>query len=169
MRSNPAVMTAIAQFRRAAIAQQHMRLISPVDGTIAQRSVQLGQQVAAGVPLMSVVPLHRVWVDANFRETQLRHLRVGQPVTIKADIYGGDPVFHGNVVGLAAGSGSAFALLPPQNASGNWIKIVQRLPVRIALRPDELDKHPLRIGLSVKATVDTEDRSGLTARQWAGA
>jgi membrane fusion protein (multidrug efflux system) len=160
VRDNPAVMAAIAQFRRAAIAQQHMRLISPVDGTIAQRTVQLGQQVAAGVPLMSVVPLHRVWVDANFRETQLRHLRVGQPVTIKADVYGGDAVFHGTVVGLAAGSGSAFALLPPQNASGNWIKIVQRLPVRIALKPDELDKHPLRIGLSVKATVDTTDLSG---------
>ncbi len=160
VRSNPAVMTAIAQYRRAAIAEQHMRLISPVDGTIAQRTVQLGQQVSAGVPLMSVVPLHRVWIDANFRETQLRHLRVGQPVTIKADIYGGDAVFHGRVVGLAAGSGSAFALLPPQNASGNWIKIVQRLPVRIALQPDELDKHPLRIGLSVKATVDTTDRSG---------
>lgn len=160
VRSNPAVMTAITQFRRAAIAEQHMRLTAPVDGTIAQRTVQLGQQVAPGVPLMSVVPLHRVWVDANFRETQLRHLRVGQPVTIKADIYGGDAIFHGTVIGLSAGSGSAFALLPPQNASGNWIKIVQRLPVRIALRPDELDEHPLRIGLSVKATVDTSDRSG---------
>jgi membrane fusion protein (multidrug efflux system) len=101
-----------------------------------------------------------VWVDANFRETQLQHLRVGQPVRIKADIYGGDVTFHGRVVGLSAGSGSAFALLPPQNASGNWIKIVQRLPVRIALNRDELAKHPLRIGLSVKATVDTEDRSG---------
>jgi membrane fusion protein (multidrug efflux system) len=160
IRSNPAVMTAIAQFRRAAIAEQHMRLISPVDGTIAQRTVQLGQQVGPGVPLMSVVPLNRVWVDANFRETQLRHLRVGQPVKIKADIYGGDAVFTGHVVGLAAGSGSAFALLPPQNASGNWIKIVQRLPVRIALNSDELRQHPLRIGLSVKATVDTTDRSG---------
>jgi membrane fusion protein (multidrug efflux system) len=160
VRDNPAVMTAIAQFRRAAIAEQHMRLTSPVDGTIAQRTVQLGQQVAAGVPLMSVVPLQRVWVDANFRETQLRHLRVGQPVTIKADVYGGDAIFHGHVVGLAAGSGSAFALLPPQNASGNWIKIVQRLPVRIALDSEELRRHPLRIGLSVKATVDTTDRSG---------
>ena len=160
VRSNPAVMAAIAQYRRAAIAKQHMKLIAPVDGTIAQRSVQLGQHVDAGVPLMSVVPLQNVWIDANFRETQLQHLRVGQPVKIKADIYGGDTVFHGRVVGLSAGSGSAFALLPPQNASGNWIKIVQRLPVRIALNRDELAKHPLRIGLSVKATVDTEDRSG---------
>lgn len=160
VRNNPAVMAAIAQYRRAAIAKQHMRLIAPTDGTIAQRTVQLGQHVEAGVPLMAVVPLHRVWVDANFRETQLGHIRVGQPATIKADIYGGDVVYHGHVLGLAAGSGNAFALLPPQNASGNWIKIVQRLPVRIALNGEELQDHPLRIGLSVKATVDTSDRSG---------
>ena len=160
VRDNPAVMAAIAQYRRAAIAKQHIRLIAPVDGTVAQRTVQLGQHVDAGVPLMSVVPLQRVWVDANFRETQLGHLRVGQPVTIKTDIYGGDVVFHGHVLGLAAGSGNAFALLPPQNASGNWIKIVQRLPVRIALNGEELQSHPLRIGLSVKVTVDTSDRSG---------
>jgi membrane fusion protein (multidrug efflux system) len=157
---NPAVLAAIARFRRAAIAKGHMRLVAPIDGTIAQRTVQLGQHVAENVPLMSVVPLQRVWVDANFRETQLRHLRVGQPVKVKADIYGGDVTYQGHVVGLSAGSGSAFALLPPQNASGNWIKIVQRLPVRIALDGQQLRDHPLRIGLSVKATVDTRDRSG---------
>src|SRR3546814_17693810 len=106
---------------------------------------------------MAVVPLRRVWVDANFRETQLNRLRIGQPATITSDTYGGDVVFHGHVVGLAAGSGNAFALLPPQNASGNWIKIVQRVPVRIALDPRELDKYPLRIGLSVNVKVDTSD------------
>ncbi len=162
---NPAVLTAIAAVRRAAIAQGHMRIVSPVEGVVARRSVQLGQQVAAGAPLMAVVPLDRLWVDANFRETQLRHLRVGQPVTITADVYGGDVVYHGRVLGLSAGSGNAFALLPPQNASGNWIKIVQRVPVRIALDARELAEHPLRIGLSVRTVVDVANRSGpLVAR-----
>src|SRR3546814_5522736 len=122
-----------------------MHIVAPVTGVVAQRTVQIGQQIAAGTPLMAVVPLRRVWVDANFRETQLNRLRIGQPATITSDTYGGDVVFHGHVVGLAAGSGNAFALLPPQNASGNWIKIVQRVPVRIALDPRELDKYPLRI------------------------
>src|SRR3546814_4391614 len=103
-----------------------MHIVAPVTGVVAQRTVQIGQQIAAGTPLMAVVPLRRVWVDANFRETQLNRLRIGQPATITSDTYGGDVVFHGHVVGLAAGSGNAFALLPPQNASGNWIKIVQR-------------------------------------------
>jgi membrane fusion protein (multidrug efflux system) len=122
--------------------------------------VQIGQQVAPGTPLMAVVPLDRLWVDANFRETQLRHLRIGQRATIVADIYGDDIVYHGRVAGLGAGSGNAFALLPPQNASGNWIKITQRVPVRIMLDPRELRANPLRIGLSVAATVDTGDTSG---------
>ena len=156
---NPAVLTAIAEIRRAAISQGHMRLIAPVDGVVAQRNVQLGEQIAAGTPLMAVVPLRDVWVDANFRETQLADLRMGQPVRIKADAWGSAATFHGRVVGLSAGSGSAFALLPAQNASGNWIKIVQRLPVRIALDPRELDAHPLRIGLSVTAEVDTSTHS----------
>ncbi|TVV70120.1 efflux RND transporter periplasmic adaptor subunit [Sphingomonas solaris] len=162
---NPAVLAAIAAVRRAAISQGHMRIVSPVDGQVARRTVQLGQQVAAGTPLMAVIPLNRLWVDANFRETQLRHLRVGQPVTVTADVYGDDVVFHGRVLGLSAGSGNAFALLPPQNASGNWIKIVQRVPVRIGLDPAELRAHPLRIGLSVNAEVDIADTSGtLVAR-----
>jgi len=158
--NNPAVLAAIAAYRRAAITRKHMHLIAPIDGVIAQRTVQLGQQVAAGTPLMAVVPLDRVWIDANFRETQLRDLRIGQPATVIADMYGSSIVYHGKVIGLGAGSGNAFALLPPQNASGNWIKIVQRLPVRIALDPAELKRNPLRIGLSVKATVDTADTSG---------
>jgi membrane fusion protein (multidrug efflux system) len=158
---NPAVLAAMAQVRQAAINSSHMKVVAPVSGIVAQRTVQLGQRVAPGTPLMAVVPLDSLWVDANFRETQLQHLRVGQPVTITADVYGGKTLFHGKVLGLGAGSGNAFSLLPPQNASGNWIKIVQRVPVRIALDPRELKQHPLRIGLSVDATVDTSDRSGL--------
>ncbi|TPG13648.1 efflux RND transporter periplasmic adaptor subunit [Sphingomonas oligophenolica] len=158
--SNPSVLAAIAAYRRAAIARSHMHIVAPITGVVAQRTVQLGQQVAAGTPLMAVVPLDRVWIDANFRETQLKDLRIGQPATITADMYGGDVVYHGKVVGVGAGSGNAFALLPPQNASGNWIKIVQRVPVRIALDSRELHANPLRIGLSVKTTVDTANRSG---------
>jgi len=159
---NPAVLSAIAAVRSAAISRAYMHIASPVGGVVAQRTVQLGQRVAAGTPLMAVVPLDSLWVDANFRETQLQHLRVGQPAEIKADIYGKSVTFHGHVLGLGAGSGNAFSLLPPQNASGNWIKIVQRVPVRIALDPRELDRNPLRVGLSVNVTVATSDRSGLT-------
>lgn len=158
--NNPDVLSAEAALRSAAIAQSHMRIVAPVDGVIAQRTVQLGQQVAAGTPLLAVVSLSNVWVDANFKEVQLQHMRIGQPVTITADIYGGSVTYHGKVEGMGAGSGSAFALLPPQNASGNWIKIVQRVPVRIALDPQELAEHPLRVGLSVSASVSIKDTSG---------
>jgi membrane fusion protein (multidrug efflux system) len=157
---NPDVLAAEAQLRSAAIVMGHMRIVAPLDGVVAQRTVQAGQQVSAGTPLMAVVPLHDVWIDANFKEVQLARMRVGQPVTVKADIYGGDVTYHGRVEGLGAGSGSAFALLPPQNASGNWIKIVQRVPVRIALDPKELADHPLRIGLSVTVDADVRDQSG---------
>ena len=167
--TNPAVLAAIAGYRRAAIVRGHMHVVAPVDGVVAQRTVQIGQQVAPGTPLLAVVPLGRVWVDANFRETQLKDLRIGQPATIVADTYGGDIVFHGRVAGVGAGSGNAFALLPPQNASGNWIKIVQRVPVRIALDGRELARNPLRIGLSVKATVDTADKGGARLGQTAAA
>lgn len=158
--TNPAVLAAAAAYRRAAITRSHMAIAAPIDGVVAQRTVQVGQQVAAGTPLMAIVPLTRLWVDANFRETQLKDLRIGQPATVIADMYGDDVVYHGRVVGLAAGSGNAFALLPPQNASGNWIKIVQRVPVRIALDPRELKANPLRVGLSVNATVDTANKGG---------
>ncbi len=158
--NNPAVLAAIAAYRRAAITRSHMHVVAPIDGVVAQRTVQLGQQVSAGMPLMTVVPLDRVWVDANFRETQLRDLRIGQPATVTADMYGDDLIYHGHVVGLGAGSGNAFALLPAQNASGNWIKITQRVPVRIALDKGELRRNPLRVGLSVNATVDTANTSG---------
>ena len=158
--TNPAVLAAIANYRRAAIVRSHMHIVSPIDGVVAQRQAQVGQQIAAGTPLMAVVPLGRLWVDANFRETQLKDLRIGQRATVVADAYGDDVVYHGRVVGLSAGSGNAFALLPPQNASGNWIKIVQRVPVRIMLDPKELARNPLRVGLSVMATVDTADTRG---------
>ncbi|MGZ5920187.1 MAG: HlyD family secretion protein [Rhizomicrobium sp.] len=158
--NNPDVLTAEATLRNAIIAQGHMRIVAPVDGVIAQRTVQLGQQVTAGTPLMAVVSLSDVWIDANFKEVQLQDMRIGQPVTVTADIYGGKVTYHGHVEGLGAGSGSAFALLPPQNASGNWIKIVQRVPVRIALDPQELATHPLRVGLSVSASVSIKDTSG---------
>jgi len=158
--NNPDVLTAAAQLRAAAIALSHMKIVAPVDGVIAQRTVQVGQRVNAGAPLMAVVPLSDVWVDANFKEGQLARMRIGQPVQITTDIYGSKVAYHGKIAGLGAGSGSAFAVLPPQNASGNWIKIVQRVPVRIALDPAELDKNPLRLGLSVGAEVDVRDQSG---------
>jgi membrane fusion protein, multidrug efflux system len=167
---NPDVLAAEAQLRAAAIAYGHMRIVAPMDGVIAQRTVQAGQQVAAGTPLMAVVPLSTVWIDANFKEVQLARMRVGQPVTVKADMYGGGVVYHGRIEGLGAGSGSAFALLPPQNASGNWIKIVQRVPVRVALDPNELRDHPLRVGLSVAVDADVHDQTGalITTRVGAG-
>jgi membrane fusion protein, multidrug efflux system len=146
--------------RNAALALHRTLLTSPVSGMIAKRSVQVGQRVAAGTPLLAVVPLDDVWIDANFKEGQLERMRTGQPVTVHTDVYGRHVSYHGHVVGIAAGSGSAFALLPAQNASGNWIKIVQRLPVRILLDPAELKAHPLRVGLSAAVRVDLHDTSG---------
>jgi len=157
---HPQVLAAEAAVRDAALALRRTQLRSPVDGEVAERSVQVGQRVAAGAPLMVVVPLRDVWVDANFKEAQLRDMRVGQPVRLQADLYGGSVSFRGHLAGLAAGSGSAFALLPAQNASGNWIKIVQRVPVRIALDAAQLQAHPLRVGLSMTAEVDVRDTSG---------
>jgi len=164
--TNPEVLAAAAKVRDAWLQLRRTRITSPVSGVVARRSVQVGQRVAAGTPLMGVVPLDALWINANFKEVQLRDMRVGQPVTLRADVYGGKVVYHGKVVGLAAGTGSAFALLPAENASGNWIKIVQRLPVRVQLDPGELRAHPLRIGESVTATVDIRDTSGpLVSRQ----
>lgn len=163
--THPQVLAAIGAVRDASLALRRTRLSAPVPGIVARRSVQVGQRVAAGTPLMGIVPLDAVWVDANFKEVQLRDMRVGQPVTLRADMYGRSAAYHGKLVGLSAGSGTAFALLPAQNASGNWIKIVQRLPVRIELDPSELRAHPLRIGLSVTATVDIRDTSGSLVSQ----
>jgi membrane fusion protein (multidrug efflux system) len=157
---NPTVLQARANFRAAWIAAQRNAILAPVSGYVAQRSVQLGNSVQPGQQLMTVVPLHDLWIDANFKEGQLQHIRIGQPATIEADVYGGDVEFHGKVVGLGAGTGSAFSLLPAQNATGNWIKVVQRVPVRIALDNRELDKHPLRVGLSTDVKVDITDDKG---------
>lgn len=157
---NPAVLQARANFRAAWVAAQRNAIYAPVSGYVAQRSVQLGNSVQPGQQLMTIVPLHDLWIDANFKESQLKHIRLGQPVKIASDIYGGDADYHGKVIGIGAGTGSVFSLLPAQNATGNWIKVVQRVPVRIALEDKELDKHPLRIGLSADVTVDITDDSG---------
>ncbi|WP_321885070.1 EmrA/EmrK family multidrug efflux transporter periplasmic adaptor subunit [Paraburkholderia bannensis] len=157
---HPNVMAAAARVRDAYLANARNMLPAPVTGYVAKRSVQVGQRVSPGTPLMSVVPLNAVWVDANFKEVQLKHMRIGQPVEMTADVYGSSVVYHGKVVGFSAGTGSAFSLLPAQNATGNWIKVVQRLPVRVALDPAELEKHPLRIGLSMQVDVNIKDDSG---------
>jgi len=158
--THPQVLIAEAAVREAALGLRRTRIFSPVDGVVARRSVQVGQRVAPGTPLMAVVPLDDLWVDANFKEVQLKDMRVGQSVEVRADVYGRSVKYHGKLVGLSAGSGSAFALLPAQNASGNWIKIVQRVPVRIALDPQQLNAHPLRVGLSTTVRVDVHDTSG---------
>ncbi|CDY77264.1 Membrane fusion component of tripartite multidrug resistance system [Caballeronia glathei] len=157
---HPDVQAAAARVRDAYLANARNVLPAPVTGYVAQRSVQVGQRVSPGTPLMAVVPLNEVWVDANFKEVQLGRMRIGQPVTLTADAYGSSVVYHGRVIGFSAGTGSAFSLLPAQNATGNWIKVVQRLPVRIGLDPKELAQHPLRIGLSMQADVDIHDESG---------
>jgi membrane fusion protein, multidrug efflux system len=157
---NPAVLAAKAAYKEAWLAVQRTTVVAPISGYIALRSVQLGQRVMPGEPLMSIIPLKDVWLEANFKENQLRHLRIGQEARVVADVYGRDVVFHGKVIGVSAGTGAAFSLLPPQNASGNWIKVVQRVPVKIALDAKELEEHPLRIGLSTTTTIATDDRSG---------
>jgi membrane fusion protein (multidrug efflux system) len=157
---HPNVMAAAAKVRDAYINYARNILPAPVTGYVAKRTVQVGQRVSPGTPLMAIVPLNSVWVDANFKEVQLRHMRIGQPVELTADVYGSSVVYHGKVIGFSAGTGSAFSLLPAQNATGNWIKVVQRLPVRIGLDPQELEKHPLRIGLSMAVEVGVRDDRG---------
>lgn len=152
--SSPEVLAARAARDQAKLALDRTVIRAPFDGVIAQRKVQVGQRVAAGSALMTVVPVNRLFVDANFKENQLKRVRAGQPVELVSDLYGGSVVYHGRVVGLGGGTGSAFALIPAQNATGNWVKVVQRLPVRIVLDPRELAEHPLRIGLSMEATID---------------
>lgn len=151
---HPDVLRAAAQVRQAWLAKARTQLLAPVAGMIAERSAQVGQHVAPGTPLMTIVPMHQLWVEANFKEVQLRKMKPGQRVTMTADLYGGSVEYHGTVEGITAGTGSAFALLPAQNATGNWIKVVQRVPVRITLDPKDVDAHPLRIGLSMQVEVD---------------
>jgi membrane fusion protein (multidrug efflux system) len=157
---HPSVQRAAAHVREAFLALKRADLLAPVDGFVAKRSVQLGQRVQAGTPLMSVIALNQVWIEANFKESQLQNLRLGQPVELVADVYGKKVRYHGSIDGLGAGTGAAFALLPAQNATGNWIKVVQRVPVRIALDPQELVAHPLRVGLSMDAKVDVSKTDG---------
>jgi membrane fusion protein, multidrug efflux system len=167
VRDHPDVQNAAAQVREAYLASARTTLPAPVSGYVAKRNVQLGQRVSAGAALMAVVPLEQAWVDANFKEAQLASVRAGQPATVHADLYGSKVDFHGKVVGFGAGTGGAFALLPAQNATGNWIKVVQRVPVRIALDPKELAEHPLQVGLSMRVEVDTHERDGTRLPQLA--
>lgn len=155
LREQPEVQTAIGRLKDAWLNLRRTQVRAPADGQVAKRSVQVGQQVAAGAPLMAVVPLSDVWVDANFKETQLRHMKIGQPAELVSDLYGKQIVYRGRVAGFSAGTGSAFSLIPAQNATGNWIKVVQRVPVRIVLNREDVDRHPLRIGLSMTVKVDT--------------
>ncbi len=158
--THPKVMDAVATLRAAFLDLIRCSLWSPVTGFVAKRSVQVGDLVKAGETLMVVVPLDEIWIEANYKETSLRKIRIGQPVTFTADIYGGSLKYHGKVVGFQPGSGNAFALLPPENASGNWIKIIQRVPVRISVDVEEIRKNPLFLGLSLRTTVHADDQSG---------
>lgn len=158
--SQPQVEAAASQLRQAYLNLQRTAIVAPVSGYVAKRQVQLGQRVQPGVNLMTIVPLEQLWVEANFKETQLAKMRIGQPVKVHADLYGGDVEFDGKVAALGMGTGSAFSLLPAQNASGNWIKIVQRVPVRIEIEPKQLADHPLRLGLSMHTDVTVRDQTG---------
>ncbi len=159
---NPSVLSAKADYVQAWLAARRNAVLAPVTGYIAKRSVQVGSRVTPGTTLMSIVPLDQLWVDANFKESELQNIRLGQAARIEADVYGSKVVYHGKVVGLSAGTGSALSLLPAQNATGNWIKVVQRVPVRISLDPKELAEHPLRIGLSTLVTLDVSHLDGAT-------
>jgi membrane fusion protein (multidrug efflux system) len=153
--SAPDVAAARARVEQARIDLERTIIRAPIDGIVTNRQVQVGQRIQAGTPIMVLVPLATVYVDANFKESQFRDIRIGQPVELTSDFYGSDVVYHGRVIGLAGGTGAAFSLIPAQNATGNWVKVVQRLPVRIALDPAEVRQHPLRVGLSMDATIDT--------------
>ncbi len=160
VRNHPRVLAAAARLKLAYLDLHRNAVQAPVDGYVGRRAVQLGQRVAVGMPMMTIIPLKQIWVEANYKEAQLRNIRIGQPVALIADIYGNKVEYHGRVSGVASGTGAAFALLPAQNATGNWIKVVQRVPVRIALDPNEVAAHPLRVGMSMEATVDLSDATG---------
>ncbi|ARA75287.1 multidrug export protein EmrA [Pectobacterium brasiliense] len=160
LEKQPTIQQASVEMRDAWLALQRTKIVSPIDGYVSRRSVQIGARISSTSALMAVVPANHLWVDANFKETQLANMRIGQPATVIADIYGDDVVYQGKVVGLDMGTGSAFSLLPAQNATGNWIKVVQRLPVRIEIDPKQVAEHPLRIGLSALVNVDTANTEG---------
>ena len=156
--TDPAVLAAKARLRAAKLDLERTIIRAPIEGVVTKRQVQVGQRVAQGSPIMTIVPLDKVYVDANFKEKQLRDVRIGMPAKVTSDLYGGDVVYHGKVVGFAAGTGSSMSLIPAQNATGNWIKVVQRLPLRIELDPQELKAHPLRVGLSMDVELDLSDK-----------
>ncbi|QEL64476.1 multidrug resistance protein A [Oryzomicrobium terrae] len=158
--AHPRVDAAVARYTQAALNASYTTIAAPLAGVVAKKAVQPGQVVAPNQPLLTLTPLGGAWVEANFKESQLKNVRIGQPVTLEADVYGSSVEYEGTVVGIGAGTGAAFALLPAQNATGNWIKVTQRVPVRIALKPDTVAKYPLRVGLSMDVTVNTKDRSG---------
>ncbi|MFZ7130164.1 EmrA/EmrK family multidrug efflux transporter periplasmic adaptor subunit [Avibacterium avium] len=165
LREQPAVKNAVSALTLAWLNLQRSQIVSPVDGYVARRNVQVGQKVAVGSPLMAVVSNQQMWVDANFKETQLGKMRIGQPVKLVFDLYGDDVKFDGKISGISMGTGSAFSLLPAQNATGNWIKVVQRVPVRIDLDPEQVEKYPLRIGLSATVEVNVADTQGKVLRE----
>lgn len=165
VQEHPNVRRAASKVQEAYLSLHRTALVSPINAHVAKRYAQLGQRVAPGATLMTLVSLDQLWVDANFKEAQLRTLHIGQPVELVADVYGSDQIYHGTISGLGSGTGSAFSLLPAQNATGNWIKVVQRVPVKISLKTEELKAHPLRIGLSMEVKVDTQDQSGPTLAQ----
>lgn len=160
--NHPETAAARAAFETAQLAMERTTIRAPIDGIVTQLSAQVGQRIEISQPLMIVAPLQEAYVDANFKEGQLGHVRPGQPVELTSDLYGGDVVYHGRVEGLGGGTGSAFAVIPAQNATGNWIKVVQRVPVRVSLDPAELAEHPLRVGLSMEARIDVREREPRT-------
>jgi membrane fusion protein (multidrug efflux system) len=166
--NHPAVLLAASQARQAWVDLYRCNIYSPVKGLVAQRTIQVGMWVPSGQPLMAIIPMDQIWVNANFKETQMRLMRIGQHAKVTVDLYGDDVVFHGRIAGLPGGAGNAFSLLPPQNLSGNWIKIVQRLPVRIEFSEQELRAHPLRLGLSSEVTVDLKEAGALVPDSTAG-
>ena len=165
----PQIQSAISNLKQAWLNLERTKIRSPIKGYVARRNAQVGQAVSVGGALMAVVTTDQMWLDANFKETQLTHMRIGQPVEIHFDLYGKDKTFNGKVVGIEMGTGSAFSLLPTQNATGNWIKVVQRVPVRIQLDPQQLAENPLRIGLSATVKVNVSDSKGETLRDQAPA
>ncbi len=160
LQNHPSIENAKIELITSYLGLQRCTIVSPVSGFIAKRKVQVGQTVRSGTPLMNIVPLNSVWVEANFKETQLERIRIGQPVKMTADVYGSTVVYDGTVAGLLPGSGSVFSLLPSQNATGNWIKIVQRVPTRILLDPEQVKKHPLVLGLTIFTTIDVKNSDG---------
>ena len=161
----PQIQNAVAAVKQAWLNLQRTQIKSPIDGYVARRSAQVGQAVSVGSPLMAVISTEQMWLDANFKETQLTDMRLGQPAEVHFDLYGKDKVFYGTVVGIDIGTGSAFSLLPSQNASGNWIKVVQRIPVRIQLDAQQIAENPLRIGLSATVKVNVANKDGAFLRE----